>query len=114
MTDSDQKLNSQSNILSPDELLHKLSKLSSSKGKHLKLCELHTHLMGMGNHDFWINEILMDSAKLPPNRKFLSDENVRFKLGPLIWDSENSTWFHSNEAAIFFSDMENNHKENII
>ena len=60
------------------------------------LTELHAHLMGMGNHHFWVNEILLDEENMPDNqtvknniREYIfgvKEENAC--LGPLIWDKK--------------------------
>jgi hypothetical protein len=48
------------------------------------LYELHTHLLGMGNHEFWINT-LTNRAILPTNDQFRDGIDLRRRLGPLVW-----------------------------
>ncbi|CAF2268490.1 unnamed protein product [Rotaria magnacalcarata] len=63
--------------------------------KQDELYDLHTHLMGMGNADFWINTILLNETILPTNKHF-EDDVIRKRLGPLIWD-KNSNVFYGRE-----------------
>ena len=41
------------------------------------LCDLHTHLMGMGNANFWIDTILMDEFVMPTNDTFNQKPGIR-------------------------------------
>ncbi|CAF1957546.1 unnamed protein product [Rotaria magnacalcarata] len=63
--------------------------------KQDELYDLHTHLMGMGSADFWINTILLNETILPINKHF-QDDVIRKRLGPLIWD-KNSNAFYARE-----------------
>jgi hypothetical protein len=58
-----------------------------------QLYDLHTHLLGMGNVDFWVDTILMDSDIMPTNSDFMNDETIRRKFCPLIWDRIGHTGF---------------------
>ncbi|CAF3613386.1 unnamed protein product [Rotaria socialis] len=52
------------------------------------LDDLHTHLLGMGNAKFWIENILTDRRKLPTQNNFINSDSLRRQLGPLIWDED--------------------------
>ena len=72
------------------------------------LCDLHTHLMGMGNANFWIDTILMDESVMPPNVKFNDDLGIRKAFGPLVWNKTDgpngskSGFVKREETAEFF------------
>ena len=75
------------------------------------LTELHAHLMGMGDHIFWVNNIILDDRKMP------DDASVRKKLktqtdilAPLIWDSKEKIpsekpQFYENYLSIRFFNL---------
>eukprot|EP00835_Amoeboradix_gromovi_P000224 NODE_8_length_47770_cov_0.334354.p2 type:complete len:1249 gc:universal NODE_8_length_47770_cov_0.334354:13005-16751(+) len=63
------------------------------------LYELHTHLLGMGNHDFWINEILLDSHKFPRHSDFSSDA-VKKRCCPLVWNCKD--WHSRDDTSELF------------
>ena len=70
------------------------------------LYDLHTHLMGMGNANFWIDTILMDEFIMPTNNTFNSDPLVRKALGPLVWTKStdhDSGFVNRQTTAEFFA-----------
>ena len=81
--------------------------LSMILKKRSHLCDLHTHLLGMGNAGFWIDTILMDELIMPTNLTFKLDEITREKLCPLVWDKESCGFVKSEETARFFYHLVN-------
>ena len=89
----------------PCELYQKLDAISG-------LSELHTHLLGMGNAEFWINSVICDTEKLPKSRLRDCNETPESKrehfrldskyLLPLIWDTEKKEFFPHHQVADFF------------
>jgi len=66
------------------------------------VAELHTHLMGMGSHEFWLNDILLDESKLcdlaaSDNTRKETSDNIeltqRRMCCPLVWDKSNESFF---------------------
>ena len=67
------------------------------------LYDLHTHLMGMGSSNFWIDMVMMDDFIMPPHKSFIDHEHVRTNLCPLVWDKKDDTGFvDGDESAKFF------------
>ncbi|CAF0797057.1 unnamed protein product [Adineta ricciae] len=69
------------------------------------LYELHTHLLGMGNASFWIQGILTDQAKLPPQYDFENNDLVRKHLGPLVWDRNARKFISPGDTMMFFDKL---------
>ncbi|CAF2684675.1 unnamed protein product [Rotaria sp. Silwood2] len=69
------------------------------------LDDLHTHLLGMGNAEFWVENILIDRRKLPTQNDFISSELLRCQLGPLVWDSGESKFIVPERARKLFDDL---------
>lgn len=65
-----------------------VEQLRSCFRNNKELSDLHTHLLGMGDDAFWVDGILMNEAILPPNEKFLNDEDdtLRKTLCQLVWN----------------------------
>ena len=69
------------------------------------LCDLHTHLMGMGNANFWIDTILMDEFVMPTNDTFHQKPSIRKALCPLVWTRTSglgSGFVNRKKTAEFF------------
>ena len=65
--------------------------------RDVKLTELHTHLLGMGNSDFWLNAIINDESKFPAEP--LKAKNAVF---PMIWNEKENTFFQNSSVGSFF------------
>jgi hypothetical protein len=69
------------------------------------LCDLHTHLMGMGNTGFWIGNIIESHEILPTHVQFLNNPELREKLCPLVWNKlkkEDGAFIDGQLTAKFF------------
>lgn len=78
--------------------------------KKESLCELHTHLLGMGNASFWVDTILTDRRILPTQKDFMkkSEINLRRDLGPLIWNDNTQEFIDPVQVIEFFDDLTSN------
>eukprot|EP00835_Amoeboradix_gromovi_P005039 NODE_438_length_8605_cov_0.277334.p1 type:complete len:1145 gc:universal NODE_438_length_8605_cov_0.277334:3849-7283(+) len=70
-----------------------------------KLIDLHTHLMGTGNADFWLNNILLDEYKLPSNIMLKNDKELRVSRAPLVWDKDTTGWYEREVVCDFFDGL---------
>ena len=72
-----------------------------------QLYDLHTHLMGMGSANFWIDTIILDPSVMPNNATFKAEENrkIRDDLSPLVWDEGKSRFVDVKESAKFFNEL---------
>ncbi|CAF1216108.1 unnamed protein product, partial [Didymodactylos carnosus] len=58
------------------------------------LYDLHTHLLGMGDSDFWLYSVLGNERLLPTNKKICDSIDFRQKYGPLMWDDTKSKFIN--------------------
>ena len=69
------------------------------------LCDLHTHLLGMGNADFWIQSILEHRTIMPTQNDFKMKPDIRKKLCRLIWNEKNKNFIDGNRAAAYIQHL---------
>lgn len=69
------------------------------------LYDLHTHLMGNGSYEFWIDEILENSDILPQHSDFQAYEKYRLDICPLVWNEEDLRFVDGTRAAKFVNDL---------
>jgi hypothetical protein len=65
------------------------------------LCDLHTHLLGMGDTKFWCDEVAFNSLLLPPTREEYLE--LQLKYLPLIWNEE--SFWTPGEVRILFKKL---------
>ncbi|CAF3391108.1 unnamed protein product [Rotaria socialis] len=89
---------------SADEQEWNTANLLKSLQKKEGLCELHTHLLGMGNASFWVDTILTDRRILPTQDHFMkkNQSSLRRDLGPLIWNDSIQQFIGSEQVFNFF------------
>lgn len=79
--------------------------LNDLMGEPGGLRELHTHLMGMGNANFWVHTLLTDRAKFPSNKEFMEAQHLRERYGPLVWSQDYKLWVNRTETAMWFAEQ---------
>ncbi|CAF4623789.1 unnamed protein product [Rotaria socialis] len=87
-----------------DDQLNTALLLQCLKGQD-GLYELHTHLLGMGNISFWIQDILIDRAKLPTQNDFINDDSFRCRLGPLVWNTKEKCFIDRTTTLKLFDEL---------
>lgn len=66
------------------------------------LCDLHTHLLGMGNTGFWIDSIIDKPQILPAHLDFCQGPELRKRIFPLIWSEKQCAFINKEQAAELF------------
>jgi hypothetical protein len=66
------------------------------------LCDLHTHLLGMGNTGFWLDSIIDNRNILPENDMFCKHYELRKQLCPLIWSEDQRGFIDGEQTAKLF------------
>ena len=94
-----------SNLLESPTWDQKTESLIQCLEKQEGLYELHTHLLGMGNASFWVQNILADRIKLPTHNDFINDPDLRRKLGPLVWKSSKRAFMQPKDSAQYFDEL---------
>jgi hypothetical protein len=61
------------------------------------LCDLHTHLLGMGSAEFWCNTVLFNEQLLPSHEEFHKKTGNTSYFLPKIWDGTHR-FLESNQA----------------
>eukprot|EP00039_Didymoeca_costata_P021321 m.344190 g.344190 ORF g.344190 m.344190 type:complete len:1320 (-) comp23997_c0_seq1:26-3985(-) len=74
----------------------------------LKFAELHTHLLGMGDHHFWLENILLSERRCP--RTWTSE--TKKAIGPFIWNKDKRAFFSRENTYNFFKELLTSEKAN--
>ena len=58
--------------------------------------------MGMGSASFWVQSVLLDRSKLPTQKDFIENDEIRLRLGPLVWNTEKQAFINRRRTKTFF------------
>jgi hypothetical protein len=58
--------------------------------------------MGMGDHAFWLNDIMFNERRCPSASMFLNNESLREALGPFVWNGSAREFFPRKETREAF------------
>lgn len=69
--------------------------------EHMRLCDLHTHLLGTGSHHFWVRKNLWDPLIFPPYIEGYAPPANDLHL-PLVYNVNSQRFFAATEVRTFF------------